>query len=335
MENANEVEKLTTADEPAEGRGPTFWHKRRARKEAAGLARMAKRVLERHATKVPNAARDDIAAQVGRVEAALAADDHDAICESMTRLDDQLDRNLASTRKSTLREYANSVGVAVLVALLLRAFVVEAYKIPTGSMIPTMEVGDHIFVNKFLYGLRIPFTMLKFFDWRKPQRGEVIVFIYPVHPDTDFIKRVIGVEGDTIEVRQDVVYVNGQPVLHHRIPGLYTYWDYDENADTWSERTCARVEEELGGAKFITIHDAHPSVDESGAYRNDFPAPGQKYVVPRDTVFVMGDNRNNSLDSRYWGPVPLENIKGKALVVWWSSGGPDGVRWGRLGHLVE
>src|SRR5262249_15719410 len=137
---------------------------------------------------------------------------------------------------------------------LLRAFVVEAFKIPSGSMIPTMEVGDHIFVNKFLYGLRIPFTKLKFFEWRKPQRGEVIVFIYPVDPDKDFIKRVVAVEGDTVEVRHGILYVNGKEIQHHRQPGEYPFWDYDERTDRWSQRTAVREEEELGGHKYITIH---------------------------------------------------------------------------------
>jgi signal peptidase I len=201
-------------------------------------------------------------------------------------------------------------------------------------MIPTMEVGDHIFVNKFLYGLRIPFTKIKFFEYRKPRRGEVIVFIYPVDPDKDFIKRIVAVEGDSIEVRRDVLYVNGTAVEHHRLPGEYTYDDFDERTEKWSKRTAVREEEKVNGHDYITIHDAHP-VEDYGGYRGDFPEGGRPYVVPKDSVFVLGDNRNNSHDSRYWGPVPLENIKGEALVVWWSQGGPDGIRWDRLGHLVE
>jgi len=188
----------------------------------------------------------------------------------------------------------------------LRAFVVEAFKIPSGSMIPTLQVGDHIFVNKFLYGLRIPFTHFKFFEWRKPHAGEVIVFIYPKEPWKDFIKRVVAVEGDTIEVHNDVVFVNGKQVPHRMADdGPYRYYDFNENLERWEVKYARHYEEELGGEKFMTLVDtSHPTPG------SEFPA----YVVPPGHVFVLGDNRSNSLDSRYWGPVPLENIRGKAMV---------------------
>jgi signal peptidase I len=305
--------------------------RRRARKEAKALVREARRALRSYAYKIPDEVRVEVSTGADELEKALAANDHDAICKGLVTLEDQVDRHLSFSRKSTVREYGESIAVAVLIALFLRAFVVEAFKIPSGSMIPTMEVGDHIFVNKFLYGIRIPFTKTKFFDWRSPHRGEVIVFIYPKEPEKDFIKRVIGVAGDTIEVRRNQVYVNGvalkrTPVVENEC----SYWDYDEHYNQWKEHTCARFQEESDGHKYMTIN----STDESWI---DFPRPGDEspYKVPEGTVFVMGDNRNNSSDSRSWGPVPLENIKGKALVIWWSSGKPSGIRWNRLAKVVE
>jgi len=341
------------------GKGPTAQQQRRVRREASSLSAAAKRAIKRHGLRVAAEPRKEIVALAAGVDEAVAAKDHDLVCERMVKLQDLTDRHLAFAKKSTFREYTDSIGVAVLVALLLRAFVVEAFKIPSGSMIPTMEVGDHIFVNKFLYGLRIPFTKIKFFEYRKPKRGEVIVFIYPKEPDKDFIKRIVAVEGDTVQVRHGVLFVNGQEVDHKRLPGEWTYSDYDETTDRWSQRTCVREEEKLDGHDYITIHNAH-LVEDFGDYQTDYPREPGSCSPPAETldkrgddggmavaphgggclvkpgfVFAMGDNRDNSHDSRFWGAVPLENIKGKALIVWWSQGGPDGIRWGRLGHLVE
>ena len=192
---------------------------RRARKEARRLLSEVKRLTKKHDYRLPETPKKELHAAMAELRAALDAKDHDRICENLTRLDDLNDRHLGFAHKSTLREYAESIGVAVLIALFLRAFVVEAFKIPSGSMIPTMEIGDHIFVNKFIYGLRIPFTKVRFFDYRKPKRGEVIVFIYPEEPDKDFIKRVVALEGDSLEVRNSVLYVNGDKVPHVRAPG--------------------------------------------------------------------------------------------------------------------
>jgi len=299
----------------------------RARREGKALARHVRSVLRRHAYRVQRDLVPEIQAAVGRLEAAVDARDHDQICVGLAQVDELAERHLYFARKSTIREYADSIGVALLVALFLRTFVVEAFKIPSGSMIPTMEVGDHIFVNKFLYGLRIPFTHLKFFEWRKPHAGEVIVFIYPKEPWKDFIKRVVAVEGDTIEVHNDVVFVNGKQVPHRMADdGPYRYYDFNENLERWEVKYARRYEEELGGEKFMTLVDtSHPT--QGSEY-----AP---YQVPPGHVFVLGDNRSNSHDSRYWGPVPLENIKGKAMVIWWSTGEPEGVRFQRIGKSVD
>ena len=202
-------------------------------------------------------------------------------------------------RKSQLREYVEALGVALLLALAIRTFVVQAFKIPSGSMLPTLQIGDHILVNKFLYGprLEIPLTQMslgRLPGLRKPLPGDVVVFIWPKDRSKDFIKRVIAVEGQTVEVRNRQVFIDGKP------------WD-DPHA-TWV------MQRGLGGA----------AGDNYGPY-----------TVPPDHVFVMGDNRDQSYDSRFWGPVPIADIKGQAQVIYWSWDGPDRwVRWERLGRLV-
>jgi signal peptidase I len=194
-------------------------------------------------------------------------------------------------KKSVVREYAEAILIAVLLALLIRTFVVQAFKIPSGSMIPTLLVGDHILVNKFIY------------RFRDPARGDVIVFKYPVEEHRDFIKRVIGLPGETLYVKDRHVYVNCQPAA----PGC------EPIKEPW-----AYYEDRLG-------------IGESLG----------RYEVPASSYFVMGDNRNNSQDSRYWGYVKAEKIKGKAFIIYWSWDGErdtralwERVRWGRLGRLI-
>lgn len=305
---------------------------RRVRREAKALLAEVRQALRRHAARLDESVRAEITRTADALEKAVQAQDHDVACAGLAKLDEAADRHLSFARRSTVAEYARSIGAAVLIALFLRAFVVEAFQIPSGSMIPTMEVGDRIFVNKFIYGLRIPFTNTKLFTYRKPKRGEVIVFVSPVEPDKDFIKRVVAVEGDTIAVRHNVLFVNGREVPQRQLQGDCVYWDSDERTHEWSDhKGCARFEEELDGHRYITVHSSPHS------YGREYPDLGrdEAYVVPAGHVFVMGDNRDNSNDSRFWGPVPQDNIKGKALVIWLSMGEPEGFRWRRLGQTVD
>ena len=187
-------------------------------------------------------------------------------------------------KKSTLREYFESVVIAVILALFVRTFVVQAFKIPTGSMENNLLIGDHLLVNKFVYGpapTGIERTLLPIGTIK---RGEVLVFKYPEQPDRDFIKRVIGLPGETLEVRQKKVYINGQP-----LDEPYTHFLTAPTSSAFHEETSFDVREQYGP---VTIPPGH--------------------------YFMMGDNRDNSQDSRYWGFLPRENIKGRALLIYWS-----------------
>src|SRR4051812_27640643 len=163
--------------------------------------------------------RPGLAGKAGELEAvtnvvdqALGKEDLLGVRRGLPALDSLVDELVKRPAKSTTRDYVESIGAAVLIALALRAFVIEAFKIPSSSMYPTLEIGDHIFVNKFIYGIRIPWTSTKLFEIRTPKRGEVIVFIQPCEPDRDYIKRVVATEGQSVEVRCNVVYVDGEAV---------------------------------------------------------------------------------------------------------------------------
>jgi signal peptidase I len=200
-------------------------------------------------------------------------------------------------KKSTFREYAEAIIVALVLALLIRTFVVQAFKIPSGSMEPTLVIGDHILVNKFIYGVKIPFTSIRLFNLHKPQRGDVVVFIYPLDPSKDFIKRVVGVEGDTVKIVNKKLFINGSEVAD-------PYAVYKED----------------------TVFPAEVQT------RDNFGP----VTVPQGNLFVMGDNRDRSLDSRFWGFVPLEELRGKAFMIYFSWNSLETtVRWTRIGHLIH
>jgi signal peptidase I len=302
------------------------WKSRqRGIKEARLLLREGRRVLRKYSHRLTGEQQAKVKAAIDALSEAVIARDFDKLPGALNALDDVLDGNLGFARKSTAREYTESIGVAVLIALFLRAFVVEAFKIPSGSMIPTLQVGDHIFVNKFIYGVRVPFTNIKFgMEYRKPRRGEVIVFIYPKEPDKDFIKRIVAIEGDTVEVRDNQIFINGVGVPRSHVDGDCKYEDFVEDTARWEERRCEAWIEDVNGNHYTTVYDKNGGVHST-----------RPVTVPKDSVFVMGDNRDNSHDSRFWGFVPFDLIKGKAMIIWWSHGEPEGVRVNRLFSLVH
>ncbi|MBW1742906.1 MAG: signal peptidase I [Deltaproteobacteria bacterium] len=200
-------------------------------------------------------------------------------------------------KKNIFREYAEALLLAVILALFIRTFVIQAFKIPSGSMKPTLLIGDHILVNKFIYGVKIPFLDFTIIPITDPQRGDIVVFKFPEDPKKDFIKRVIGVPGDTVHIRNKKVYINDEA-----------------------------IEDSYG-----THMDPH--IIPGGAQPRDNLSP---VTVPPYSLFVMGDNRDHSYDSRFWGFVHLSAIKGKAFIIYWSWNKEDsGVRWNRLAHLIH
>ncbi len=205
-----------------------------------------------------------------------------------------------STSKSLLsRENIEAVVIALVLALFIRTFVIQAFKIPSGSMEPTLLIGDHIMVNKFIYGITIPFTDKKLFQYNQPQQGDVIVFEYPVDESKDFIKRVIAVPGDTIKIVNKQIFVNG---THYKDPyGVYR------------------------------DHQILQGWNTNGTRDNFGP-----FVVPENSLFVMGDNRDKSYDSRFWGTVDINKVKGRAFLIYWSWERPfTNIRFNRIGKLIH
>jgi signal peptidase I len=213
--------------------------------------------------------------------------------------------------------------VTIVAVLAFRTFLYEAVYIPSGSMIPTLEIGDYVIVEKWAYGARLPFTATAQATWSSPKRGDIVVLLAPPQNRTtdDLIKRVVAVAGDTVEIRDGHLVVNGVPMPRERIPGACTYWNRPEQGE-WRQEPCVDYVEQLDTHRYHTYCTPYFScgdVDE------------QK--VPEGTVWLAGDHRDHSADSRVFGPVPVGRIKGRAwmaLVSW----GPGGPRWSRLFHLV-
>ncbi len=204
---------------------------------------------------------------------------------------------MTQTRRSVTREYLEAILWALVLTAFLRTFVLQAFRIPSESMVKTLLVGDFLFVNKFEYGAKVPLTHIRLPGIRRPQRGDIIVFQFPQDPSKDFIKRCIATGGETIQIKDKVVYVNGRAL--------------DEP---------------------YAIH-SDPTIRPAGFdYRDNFGP----YTVPQGDLFMMGDNRDNSNDSRYWGPLDFDLVKGRAMFLYWSWDGQKlSPRWDRLFRVIH
>ena len=207
--------------------------------------------------------------------------------------------------KSGLRENIEAIVIAILLALVIRTFIVQAFKIPSGSMLPTLQIGDHILVSKFIYGVKMPFTGSTLIPISDPKPNDIVVFQFPKNPELDYIKRVVAVGGDTVEIKDKKISINGKPFTD-------THGVYQD--------------------KLILPASAAP--------RDNFGPT----TVPAGKLFVMGDNRDNSFDGRFWGFVDLKAVRGKAWAIYWSWDVQQplfslerlrSIRWNRLGDLVH
>ena len=204
---------------------------------------------------------------------------------------------MGKNKKTIIKEYTKAIFIAIIIALFIRTFIVQAFKIPSGSMIPTLQIGDWLLVNKFIYGIKIPLTRKILIPIKEPQRGDIVVFIYPMDRTKDFIKRVIGVAGDVIEIRNKKIYINGSP--------------FDDTYGVFTD-------------SLILPRSMQPR-DNFGPVK-----------VPEGHIFAMGDNRDNSYDGRFWGFVNLKDVVGRAFIIYWSwNGEKHNVRWNRLAKILH
>ncbi len=213
-------------------------------------------------------------------------------------------RPLEAPRKGKLRENIEALVIAIILALFIRVFVVQAFTIPSGSMKNTLLIGDYIMVNKFIFGIKVPFTQITAIPIKNPQKGDIVVFRYPLDPSKDFIKRVVAVAGDTVEIRRKKVYINGKPQESEF--AVHSDWRTYSN----------------------------PRKSPQSFIMRDNLAPKK---IPEGKLFVMGDNRDESNDSRFWGLVDLSAVRGKAFMIYWSWDNHKkfGVRWERLGDFIH
>lgn len=319
---------------------PSWWKGRRIIAEGRNFEKEVRRSLRKLATELSEPVMERAVKAVTTFDELRRAQPRDwrAISGAINELERLIAGELAAARKGVFRQYAESIAWAALIALVIRFFLLEPFQIPTGSMIPSLLIEDHIFVSKCSYGIQIPFVNTYIVRWGQPERGDVIVFPFPVefkpgcreapggedrdcsHPDyqQDFIKRVVGLPGDRMALRGNRLYVNGELVPVEVL---------DEPEDCAVKDAlgrsihcvCDRQRETFGDKSFVTRHIRAMAGDLGCINQPDWPLDRDSYEVPEGHVFCMGDNRDNSSDGRYWGSVPIDTVKGHALFIWYAT----------------
>lgn len=303
------------------------WERLRlARHEAEELFGEVENAANKHRALLKEHAWADLVEASSKVARELPSSNAEALEGSTRKLSELNDKHLVKLKQAAWLETGSGLGKALAVALLVRTVFLEPFKIPSGSMLPTLEIGDQVFVNKFMYGVRLPFTnTVPFVILRPPKRGDVIVFNNPVAPDKDYIKRIVATGGDTLTFKGREIRVNGEIVRADLTAPNHTVWDqrYQQShprmwfTDDWFLTQSTLLSEDLSGVRHWILNDPLRPKDRDGEVK-----------VPDGHVFVMGDNRDNSEDSRFglgggsgdWEFVPHGHIKGKATVIWLALG---------------
>lgn len=308
----------------------SWYRKYKLRKDSQELVNSVKRILRSKSSSIEPNILKLANEKVSDVESSISGGDFSKIKPAYSSLKSFFEENLKRNTKSKTRQNIESVLIALALALLIRTFVVQPFKIPSGSMIPTLLVGDHLLVNKFVYGTKVPFTNKVVMPIEEIKRGDVVVFKFPNESGSKkgvhYIKRVIGLPGDVIDLTRRDIFVNGEKIPQEYL-GAYSY--KEESILTSTDKYLQTINDK----SFDVIY--RKGLISTARGRFNYPL-----TVPEGQIFVLGDNRDNSYDSRFWGFVPIKNISGRAFMIHWSwdlknRDFLNKIRWERVFSKIE